>query len=379
MAGTAIVIGGGIGGLCAAIGLRRAGMRVTVLERAARIDAVGAGITLWPNAIRALTALGLGDRIRPLLEPQRSGCLRTPAGRLITRIDGAKFERRYGLPLVGIHRAHLAELLDGALPAGTVRLGITVSEVTAGGEVRHRDGTEHADLVVGADGIGSAVRNALWPDHPAPADCGVTAFRGVTDRCPAAELGTTWGPGAEFGVVPLTGGLRYWFFSIRTRAPLRPADDRRFLLDYLRDWSSGLRALVEATPPEAILRHRIEALNTALPSFVEGRVALLGDAAHAMTPFLGQGGCQAIEDATVLAAAVAARPGLDAALADYDARRRPRAQAIARASARAGRGGHLLRNPVAVAARDRLLRLVPGAVRDRATDPIAGWHPPVIR
>uniref|UniRef100_UPI00037861E1 FAD-dependent oxidoreductase n=1 Tax=Saccharomonospora halophila TaxID=129922 RepID=UPI00037861E1 len=162
----AIVVGGGIGGLSAAVGLRQAGWRVTVAERAPELTEVGAGITLWPNALRALDELGVGEALRPLLAPQASGGLRDPHGRAITRIDGAEFGRRLGRPLVGLHRARLVEILRAALPDDALRTGTEVVAVTTDGEVSYRDGdTARADLVVGADGLGSRVRAALWPGH----------------------------------------------------------------------------------------------------------------------------------------------------------------------------------------------------------------------
>ncbi|SFP04920.1 2-polyprenyl-6-methoxyphenol hydroxylase [Amycolatopsis arida] len=375
----AVVVGGGIGGLGAALGLRRAGWRVTVLERGAAGTDLGAGISLWPNALRGLRELGLGARLRPLLTPQRTGALRDRRGRVLAEVGGDVLERALGLPMVAIHRGQLLDLLRAALPAESLRYDAEVTGITPSGELRGA-GTDlaGADLVVGADGIDSGVRAALWPAHPGTAYCGVTAFRAVVDPVPGAVMDGTWGPGAEFGAVPLVDGRLYWFVSLTAPEGLRPADRLAFLRTRLRDWHPGVHRILERTPPEAVLQHDVRVLAAPLDSYVRGRVVLLGDAAHAMAPFLGQGGCQAIEDAVVLAAELAREPDVPTALARYDRVRRPRTQGLARASELAGRFGHRVTNPVAVALRNTVLRLLPAAVAARGTMAAARWTPPRI-
>lgn len=368
----AVVVGGGIGGLGAAIGLHRTGWTVTVLEQAPEFGDVGAGISLWPNALRCLDELGvdLGDH----LAAQDQGGLRDRRGRWIVRWDAAGFERFHGRPLTGIHRADLVAGLRDALPAECLRTGTHVTEVTEEGLVRFAGGEIQADLVVAADGIRSSIRHALFPGHPGPVYCGSTAFRGVT-RHPGLGLSTTFAPGTEIGVLPLTGGDVYWWVSCVGEPAARPADLKAYLKQHFGDWHDPIPALIDETPPEAVLHHDLHHLATPLDTYVRGRVALLGDAAHAMPPFLGQGGCQALEDAVVLAHAVSTMD-IDDALVAYDAERRPRSQKIARASVRAGKAGPQVTSPLLTALRMNLLRLVPAKVTARAGASVSGWRPP---
>ncbi|MGW5723275.1 FAD-dependent monooxygenase [Amycolatopsis sp. NPDC003865] len=368
----AVVVGGGIGGLGAAIGLHRIGWTVTVLEQAPEFGDVGAGISLWPNALRCLDELGvdLGDR----LAPQRDGGFSDRRGRRVTRFDGAAFERLHGRPLGAIHRKDLIAALKNAVPAGSLRTSAEVTEVHEDGRVRFTGGELRADLVVAADGIHSRVRRALFPDHTGPVYSGSTAFRGVT-RFPGVGLGTSFDRGTEVGVLPLTGGDVYWFVSYATEPGHRPADPKEHLRRTVGTWHDPIPALIEATPAEAVLHHDLHYLATPLETFVKGRVVLLGDAAHAMPPFLGQGGCQALEDATVLAAELS-RKDIEEALEAYDDQRRRRSRKVVRESVRMGKLTSQLTNPVAIRIRTALLKALPAKLTVRAGREITGWRPP---
>ncbi|WP_225828080.1 FAD-dependent monooxygenase [Streptomyces naphthomycinicus] len=384
MGGTAVVVGGGIGGLAAALGLRRIGWRVRVVERAAVPADAGAGISLHANGLRALEAVGVGAAVRAAARPQYTGGTRTPAGRWLARMDGTLLERALGSPIVGIPRADLHRLLRAALPARCLLVGAAVDTLDLSRPDRVGvpvgDDLLEADLVVAADGVHSRLRGLLFPAHPGPAYGGSTVLRAITGR--PVEVRTdfelTWGKGAEFGHIAFADGRAEWHAVLTAPPGVRHADPLGTLRHRFRDWHEPVPSLLAATRPEDVLHHDIHELVTPLPSFTAGRVALLGDAAHAMTPHLGQGACQALEDAATLAAALAGEASVGAALARYDAERRPRAQAVARAARQAGRLGQGLSHPLAVALRNTGLRIAPSRVSARAILRHADWTPPAL-
>ena len=176
----AVIIGGGIGGLAAAVALRRAGRDVVVCERAGVLDPAGAGLSLWPNAIKALDRLGLGETIRALGAPEQGGGIRNSHGDMLAPLSTADLMRRHGAPTVVVHRAGLRQALRDALPDEAIRLGASctaLAQDASGVDARFADGSWlRASLVVGADGLRSTVRAALFDDSP-PGDRGYTAWR----------------------------------------------------------------------------------------------------------------------------------------------------------------------------------------------------------
>ncbi|XVV10534.1 FAD-dependent monooxygenase [Actinoplanes sp. CA-131856] len=378
----ATVIGAGVGGLAAAVALTRRGWTVTVLEKAPALENVGAGLAIAPNGLRALDVLGLGDRVRAMAALQGTAGIQRPDGRWISRTDASAAETRFGLPTIVVHRAALIQLLAGAVtelpgpgsPASgadaVLRLGVPVEDVDpATGRVVTPGGTVEADLVVAADGLHSPVRRKLFPETPGPVYTGVTSWRFVVPRPPGdLEMSETWGDGAVVGVVNL-GDDRVYCYATAPAPPGERADDERAeMLRWFGGWHEPIPSLMAAATE--IIRTDIRCLDAAPPSFHKGRVALLGDAAHAMTPNLGQGACQALEDAVVLAAHAGD-------LAAYSKDRAPRTATVAAASRRIGRLA-ALRGPAATlrnAGMGIAGRLGPNLVL-RQMDPIFSWRPP---
>ncbi|WP_280220296.1 FAD-dependent monooxygenase [Nocardia neocaledoniensis] len=363
---TAIVVGGGIGGLATALALTRQGWSVELLERAPEITAVGSGISLWSNALRALDELGVGAAVRGHGIEDVSAGIRDSKGRWLSRTDVATMRERFGAPVL-IHRADLLAILRAAVPEGVARTGVSVAAADPDGTVRHSAGVSTADLVVGADGIRSVVRRAVCGEV-APRYAGYTAWRAVVHPdAPLTEFGETWGRGARFGLAPLADGRVYCFavYNAAEHAPGSLAEVRaRFA-----GWHAPVPALLAAADANTVLHNDIYELPP-LPTYTAGRIALLGDAAHAMTPNLGQGGCQALEDAVVLAR-LAGRPD---GLARYDRERRPRTQMIVTRSARIGTIAQLSSPPL-VTLRDNALRLAPASMALRSMARILDWRP----
>lgn len=359
----ALVAGAGIGGLTAAIALRRAGWQPLVLERAERFEPVGAGLSVMPNAVRCLRALGLADRIAAVPALHTSGSVHTWRGEPLASADTGQFEERFGAPMLIVHRAALHELLLDALQPGDVRLGATITgfdQDADGVSVRLADGgSARGELLIGADGLRSTIRAEVIGDG-APRYAGYLAWRGIAARDEVPVAGEFWGSGGLFGVVPLPGGLVYWFGTKRVPANGQdtPVQRKAEALATFADWHPSVPALIDATPADAILRNDI-CDRSPRTGWSDGRVTLLGDAAHPMTPHLGQGACQAIEDAAVLGTCLSESDSVQAALIDYERRRYSRTARVVRLSRLAGRVAQT-RNPLLRRGRDALLRRLPG-------------------
>jgi 2-polyprenyl-6-methoxyphenol hydroxylase-like FAD-dependent oxidoreductase len=381
-----VVVGAGLGGLAAAVAAHRAGHAVTVLERADELRETGTGIGLMPNGVRALDALGLGGPVRERATAlPAGGGLRDRHGRPLLAVDQAAIEARAGAPLIVVDRTWLHRLLAAALPAGTARTGVPVEDLRDdGGRVschppvrragNHR-GPHHrgaplaaADLVVAADGAGSRLRTALFPDHPGLEGSGEYAARAFApagldvEHVPGELLDHRTGD--RFGTFALADGRTYWYatWAAGAGAPDEPVARLTALRARSADWHPTVGALLAATDPADVHVTETVRLAAPLPALAVGRVALLGDAAHAMTPDLGQGGCQAFEDAAALGALLGgARPAdVPALLGRYDRVRRPRTTALQRQARRVNRLLRL-RGPAA-RLRDAALRAVPSAL-----------------
>jgi len=347
---TTVVVGGGIGGLSVARELTLRGLPVVVLEKAPKLAPVGAGIIMNPNAMRVLERNGLAAALRERGWPYLARETCDHRGRLLARRDYRPLYAA-GTLAVGtlVHRAHLHHALYDSLPPGTVRFGARVVDL----EVRpDRVGVEleggerlEADLLVGADGIRSLVREAVF-GAAAPVYLGYRSHRLVVDNRDRVEDFTEFlGRGKRVGLVPISRDSLYVWTTFNSppestdHALASVAEFRAHFAEFTDPRVRGALAQLEST--DGILCTDVEEVFQ--ESWVAGRVVLLGDAAHALTPNMGQGAGMAMEDAAVLAETldtvrVGARP-LPAALASYVERRRPRVATVVRLSREVGEDG----------------------------------------
>jgi len=321
----AVVVGAGLGGLATAVGLHRGGWRVTVLERWPYVKQVGTALGLWPEAQVALEALGLDDAVHAVGVPYRQGTVRSPDGRRLADLPLAGIERRGGRPVLLVARSTLLRVLLDALPDLDLRTSVVDLDVPA---LRR----EH-DLVVGADGLGSVVRASAFGVRTRPRYAGFVAWRGYVDA-ESGPYGEIWGRGLMAGVTAMAPGQTNWYLAVPGPPAGGSFEEARSLV---AAWPTPLPALVDATPPDRVLRHAVHDLAPRLRTYVDANLALVGDAAHAMTPTLGQGGCQALIDAAALVGHVARGDDVPSGLHAYDRERRRRTQRLAARSAMGAR------------------------------------------
>ncbi|WP_166388627.1 FAD-dependent monooxygenase [Catellatospora methionotrophica] len=345
MTRTAAVVGGGIGGLATAIGLRAAGWQVGVYERSDTLPATGTGLGIWPSALRALDEIGVGAAVRAAGLPQRNGAIRRPDGSRIVTLDMDQVREKHGEPVHLVSRPALLGVLSSALPGGVLSFGSPVGDITA----LRRD----HDVVVAADGIGSRIRTALFGDRHGLRYAGATVWRGTADL-DVATGGETWGVGARFGITPQGPGRTNWYAVLTAPEGYRPAlDDADELRRVFGGWHDPIPAVLDRYATSQVIRHDLHHVAPALPSYTVGNVALLGDAAHAMTPDLGQGACQAIIDGVTLARCLSGGE-VAAGLRAYDRERRRPTQRLAATSLLVNRMSQARRF---LALRDGVLRL----------------------
>jgi 2-polyprenyl-6-methoxyphenol hydroxylase-like FAD-dependent oxidoreductase len=379
----AIVIGAGVGGLSAGLALRNAGIESIVFEQMPELHEVGSGLTLWVNAMRALQEIGMADAVR-----QRGAVVeeienRTSGGRLMSALPIARVAEKRGAPSVSIHRAVLQQTLAEHLPEGALRLGVESTgfdQDSDGVTVRFADGSEErADVLLGADGIRSTIRGLLF-EKPQPRYSGYTCWRSAATMDHELLRPTLYtqlyGKNATFGIFPI-GHSRWSWYGTKIAAEggagqKSGAEWKREALEQFGDWYDPVPAVIEATPNDEFIRQDISDLKP-IETWTRGRVALLGDAAHATTPTLGQGGCMAIEDAVVIARNLSGGGGGDvpAALEAYATVRKVRANGIVRQARRHGALYHAT-NPVLAIARGVMLR-GPVSVAMREVDKLMGY------
>jgi 2-polyprenyl-6-methoxyphenol hydroxylase-like FAD-dependent oxidoreductase len=387
---TATVVGGGLAGLSAAASLAQAGWRVLVLERAAGFGEVGAGLAVTRNGMAALDALGVGDQVRSAGYETFAAGTRDPQGRWLLRIpeEAAGMNRAWGVHRQTLHAVLLAAAEPCDLVTGARVVAVQPGDPTGTrGSVTWSDGAdEHtaaADLVVAADGIRSTVRAQLLDGRaPALRYSGRTSWRAVVDddRTPGRGFAAWWGPSTEFGAVRISDSRVYGYGYFRHPAGQAFPDELGAAVQRFSTWAPEVRATVAATTPAQLLRHDVHHLPGGLPTYVRGRTVLIGDAAHAMLPTMGQGANTSLEDGVsvgrLIARPVDAGQPLQDALAAFDRARRPRCRQIARRSLQTARFGAHVPAGLPQVLRNAAVRAVPAGPAVAAGTAVLRWQPP---
>jgi len=364
-----IIIGGGIGGISAALALRHAGIDAHVYERVAELREVGAGLGVWTNAMRVLDQLGVGDRVRTIARPLRIAEVASSTGKVLARTliheavgdeDAANFI---------LHRADLHNVLLDALPKDALHLGAACSALQQDDEgvtVSFGNGqTVRAAVVVGADGLHSVVRTQLWGEESLRYS-GQTCYRGIAPIAPPEPqlIREIQGPGLRAAICPMDDARVYWWAAVNAPQGERDDPEQRLatLLDAYADWPFSLPEVIGATRGPILRNDLVD--RAPRTRWGQGRVTLLGDAAHPMLPNLGQGACSAIEDGLVLARNLLQAGLSPDALRAYEHERLPRTTDFVRKSWTFGVPVQWS-NPMAVWFREALMGAVPKSVLDK--------------
>lgn len=367
------IIGGGIGGLTAAISLQQSGLRAEVFEQAPELLDVGAAIAIWSNAMRVLERLQLAEKIVEQSGVVNELCWMDQNGFLLNRVSISHAKP----PAVALHRSDLQSTLLHALPPESIHLGhILVDQKQQRDKIiaTFANGQSvEADFLIGADGVHSRVRKQIINDGE-PINRGYTIWRGTSSITPAAIPPATgielYGSGKRFGIGPVGFGRTGWWASGN-------ADQTDQLTDLFTGWYTPVIELIEATPQASVLE-TIAADREPVKNWGAGRMTLLGDAIHPTTPNLGQGGCLAMEDALVLARCFEKYGAREEALRNYERCRYKRTAALTRYSRWYGSVGQW-ENVWARALRKTSLSLVPELLAQRLMQIVFDYDATKIR
>ena len=366
------IIGGGIGGVAAAVALRQAGIEATVYEKATEFREVGAGMMLWPNATRVLKELGLLERVAAVSGPNQHFLVRSRAGTVLMDIGLGRFD----VPALCARRSDLLDALLSALPPERIRLGHnfesfkqrkTGVSVNFSGSGEARSISVEHDFVIGADGIRSRVRSQLLGVHK-PIYRGYTIWRGLArlkGAVPSGSNSETWGRGQRFGILN-TGDDRFtWYATANTDSGHVDSSEGRQgeLLRMFAGWHEPIERLIGATDEGTILKNGAYDL-APLKRWGQGRIMLLGDAAHPCTPNLGLGGCMALEDALVLAKSFCKEASPESALRRYESLRRGRTRHVQQRSLLMGQIGQW-ENRLVAGGRQMVTSMLPHEIFER--------------
>ncbi|WNJ21138.1 FAD-dependent oxidoreductase [Pontibacter sp. G13] len=369
---TVIIVGAGIAGLCTAIGLTKQGISVKLLERSPELVGLGAGLVLGGNAWKALDRLGLAEILLPIVHPIPQMSILNHRGVMLGSTDTERLGETLSSPSHSIHRKEMVETLKGILPEGVLEEGVNIQGIqeTEGKIiVRAEDGRDFSgDLLIGADGIHSVVRQHLF-GAVSMRYGGYTCWRGVVPfpRARLEKLGMTetWGPSKRFGIVPLSRDRVYWFAVVS--GPARDPNMRDWSMDDLQreyaEFHPDVVQVLAASKDASLLHHDLYDFEP-LSSYSKGNILLIGDAAHAMTPNMGQGAGMSIEDAATWVSLMSEELPMSERLRAFDHYRVKRCREIVKTSWMIGRMAHIRSVPLQ-SLRNVVFRLTPPQINNR--------------
>jgi 2-polyprenyl-6-methoxyphenol hydroxylase-like FAD-dependent oxidoreductase len=364
------IIGGGIAGLTTAIALNKKGIEVEIFEAAPSIKAIGAGLVLAANAMQGYQKLGISAEIIEKGRLAPSFIIYDQKGKVITKTDSRANTAKYGADNFTIHRANLHQLLLSKIQPNhlfTDKRAIKIEQKSDKIIVHFQDNTTHeTDYLIVSDGINSPIRKQLLPDST-PRYAGYTCWRAVIDntKLKLTETSETWGLSGRMGLVPLADNKIYWFACINS--PQNDAKMKAFkvadLQHVFKDFHDPIPSVLAETKDENLLWNDIIDLKP-IHKYAFGNVVLIGDAAHATTPNMGQGACQAIEDAVVLADEMVQNQNVEAAFKAFEKRRLKRTHRIVNTSWSLGKAAQLEHKFLAEL-RNFTFRMLPKSVSDK--------------
>lgn len=371
------IIGAGIGGLTTAISLQQKGFDVCIFEQSQELKPVGAGIILANNAMQVYEKLGLKKAIEAKGTPIRSMNITDAKLSPLSKIDLSYFEKKHKVKTIVIHRGHLQKILLDQLNSIKIHLGHHLHSVRSqkeGYALQFENGTVYtASILIGADGLNSKVRNLLFTDHKIR-KANQICWRGITQFELAQnykqELNEAWGGSERFGFVPVDKNKVYWYALKSFEKDINEFSVNK-IASYFSTYHPLIKSLINSTPKTQINTAEIADLKP--NSFwYQDKVCLIGDAAHATTPNMGQGACQAIEDAYVLAACLQ-KFKIDKAFQKYQKIRLPKAHKIVKSSWYLGKIAHLS-NPIWIAIRNKIMKTTPDSIQRKQSEQIFKLH-----
>jgi len=367
------IIGGGIGGLSLAIAMQRKGFQVTVFESAPSIAPLGAGLGLAANAVRAFIEIGISEDVLEAGSVLKKLSIKNQKGTVLATTDSQKISIKYNVVNnFTIHRADLHEVLLRHLNEGSLQLGrtcIDFAQDASGVKITFQDGsTAEADYVIACDGVHSIFRKKLLPES-LPRYAGYTCWRAVIDDVPPSldlnETSETWGAAGRFGIVPLTNNRLYWFACVNAgeNDQQKSVYGVQDLLKHFAKFHSPIPEILRNTKDYQLIWNDIIDIKP-LKRFSFRKILLIGDAAHATTPNMGQGACMAIEDAAILANMISDSQSVDETFLAFERKRIHRTTTIVNDSWQLGRIAQW-ENKLLITLRDTLLRLTPPSVAEK--------------